>query len=287
MTILSGSRPQLWSREVPGGWRIVNIRQGASITPYYLSPEGHRFSSLQAVRSHVATFKPKRTELKEAEEVSPGTEKSDKKRKRKRKRTRTCEGSVAKRLRLEEEEEASNQPEVPDLDLSVDLSIPPEIQKRRKLMALRSPFRNLLKRTLVRNHIRMKGRMTMMIPKAEVVKRDKPSQCEGNNSPPSKRRKLDTIPAPKDREDCSSYSELKTEKKSEENLLSTPPRKIKREMHIFPPPNLTPPVVGPVVRRPKTISFSQPNQRNILTRKVAVNVKNVSVSTVRGRGEAQ
>ena len=39
MTVLRTSRPQLWSREVPGGWRIVNIRQGGSITPYYLSPE--------------------------------------------------------------------------------------------------------------------------------------------------------------------------------------------------------------------------------------------------------
>ena len=122
-----------------------------------------------------------------------------------------------------------------------------------------------------------------MISKAEVVKRDKPSQCEEDNSPPSKRRKLDTIPP---QEDASSDSELKTENRSEENLLSTPPRKIKREMHLFPPPNLTPPVVGPVVRRAKTISFSQPNQRNILTRKVAVNVKTVSTNTVRGRGEA-
>ena len=185
---------------------------------------------------------------------------------------------MAKRLRLEEE---SDQPDIPE----VDLSIPPEIQKRRKLMALRSPFRNLLKRTLVRNHIRMKGRMTMMISKAEVVKRDKPSQCEENNSPPSKRLKLDTIPPQEDA--CSSDSELKTENKSDENLLSTPPRKIKREMHLFPPPNLTPPVVGPVVRRPTTISFSQPNQRSILTRKVLVNVKNATANTVRGRGEAQ
>ena len=280
MTILCAARPQLWTREVPGGWRIVNIRQGGSITPYYLSPEGRRFSSLQAVRTHVATFKQKRTEVSEAEkaegeieekEVSPTTEKSNKKRKRKRKRTQTCEGSVAKRLKLEED---SDQQDLAD----VDLSIPPEIQKRRKLMALRSPFRNLLKRTLVRNHIRMKGRMTMMISKAEVVKRDKPSQYEENNSPPSKRLKLDTIPPQE--ASCSSDSELKTESKSDKNLLSTPPKKIKREMHLFPPPNLTPPVLGPVVRRPTTISFSQPNQRNVLTRKVAVNVKTV-------RGEAQ
>ena len=291
MTVLSARRPQLWSREVPGGWRIVNIRQGGSVSPCYLSPEGHRFSSLQAVRSHVATFKQKRTELKEAEkqkeeeDLSPGKEKSNKKRKRKRKRTQTSEGSVAKRLKLEED---SEQQEVAEDEVSVDLSIPPEIQKRRKLMALRSPFRNLLKRTLVRNHIRMKGRMTLMISKAEVVKRDKPSQCEENSSPPSKRLKLDTIPAQEGQEEASSSdSELKTEKKSGENLHSTPPRKIKREMHLFPPPNLTPPVVGPVLRRPKTISFSQPSQRNILSRKVAVNVPNVSVNTVRGRGEAQ
>ena len=126
----------------------------------------------------------------------------------------------------------------------------------------------------------------MMISKAEVVKRDKPSQSEGNNSPPSKRLKLDTKPPQE--EASSSDSGEKTENKSEQNLLSTPPRKIKREMHLFPPPNLTPPVVGPVVRRPKTISFSQPNQRNILTRKVQVNVKNVTnmASTVRARGES-
>ena len=144
-------------------------------------------------------------------------------------------------------------------------------------MALRSPFRNLLKRTLVRNHIRMKGRMTMMISKEEIVKRDKPSQCEENNSPPSKRLKLDTMPPQE--EACSSDSEMKTESKSEENLLSTPPRKIKRsEMHLFPPPNLTPPVAGPL-RRPKTITFSKPTQRNVLTRKVQVNPKNVTASS--------
>ena len=282
MTVLSASRAQLWTREVPGGWRIVNIRQGGSITPYYLSPEGRRFSSLQAVRSHVATSNLKRRQLREAE----GGEASPAKKKRKRKRTGTCEGSAAKKPRVEDASE--QQQEICDVDLSsdlsldlspdlsLDLSIPPEIQKRRKLMALRSPFRNLLKRTLVRNHIRMKGRMTMMISKEEIVKRDKPSQCEENNSPPSKRLKLDTMPPQE--EACSSDSEMKTESKSEENLLSTPPRKIKRsEMHLFPPPNLTPPVAGPL-RRPKTISFSKPTQRNVLTRKVTVNPKNVTAN---------
>ena len=70
MTVLRTSRPQLWSREVPGGWRIVNIRQGGSITPYYLSPEGQRFSSLQAVRSYVATSNLKRTQLREVVEAN-------------------------------------------------------------------------------------------------------------------------------------------------------------------------------------------------------------------------
>ena len=277
MTVLRTSRPQLWSREVPGGWRIVNIRQGGSITPYYLSPEGQRFSSLQAVRSYVATSNLKRTQLREVGEASPAGEKSSKKRKRKRKRTGTCEGSAAKRPRVEEDSEKQEMSEVDlSVDLSVDLGIPPEIQKRRKLMALRSPFRNLLKRTLVRNHIRMKGRMTMMISKEEIVKRDKPSHCEENNSPPSKRQKLDTIPPHE--EAFSSDSEIKTENKSEENLLSTPPRKIQREMHLFPPPNLTPPVLGQA-RRLKTVSFSKPTQRNVLTRKVPVNLKNVSANT--------
>ena len=48
-------RPQLWTREVPGGWRVVSIRQGSTINPFYLSPDGKRFGSLEAVKAHIAT----------------------------------------------------------------------------------------------------------------------------------------------------------------------------------------------------------------------------------------
>ena len=274
MTVLCNKRPQLWTREVPGGWRIVNIRQGGSITPYYLSPEGRRFASLQAVRAHVATLKVKSIEAED--EAAPDTETSTHKRKRKRKRKASCSGSVAKRLRLEDEEDVEPRDSEPASLL--DLSIPPEIQKRRKLMAMRSPFRNLLKRTLVRNHIRMKGRMTMMISKAEIVTRSKPSETEEKNSPPSKRLKLDTSPLPPRQDEDSSHSKDERESKDQENLFSTPPRKMKREMQIFTPPNLTP----PVARRPRTVSFSQPNQRNVTSRNVQVkhfNIKNANLTT--------
>ena len=58
-------RPQLWSREVPGGWRVVSIRQGLAINPFYFSPEGKRFASLEAVKVHVAN---KQTILSDAED---------------------------------------------------------------------------------------------------------------------------------------------------------------------------------------------------------------------------
>ena len=269
MTILCNNRPQLWSREVPGGWRIVNIRHGGSITPYYLSPEGRRFASLQAVKAHVATLRVKSIEAED--EAGPGEDVSGKKRKRKRKRRDTSEGSLAKRLKLEEESEPSEPPP------EVDLSIPPEIMKRRKLMMMRSPFRNILKRTLVRNHIRMKGAVTRMMPKAEIVIRSKPEETGEKSSPPAKRIKLDTSPL--QQEASSLDSKEKAENKYQENLLATPPRKIKRDLRIFTPPNLTP----PVVRRQKTlVSFSQPNQRNVSARKAQVkllNIKNAKVSS--------
>ena len=257
MTLLCSKRPQLWTRKVPGGWRVVNIRQGGSITPYYLSPQGKRFPSLKAVQTHVATLRGGQEHGED--EDTPAVEISDKKRKRKRKRTVTSEGSAAKRLNLEEESESSE-----ETNTVVDLSIPPEIKKRRKLMAMRSPFRNLLKRTLVRNHNRMKYRMTTMTSKAEIVTRSKPSESEEReNSPPSKRLKLDTNLHQQEAD--FSDTEKETETNSAEDQFSTPPRKIKREMHIFTPPNLTPPV-----RRAKPTCFSQPNQRNFTAGKVPV-----------------
>ena len=271
MTLLCTKRPQLWTREVPGGWRVVNIRQGGSITPYYLSPQGKRFPSLKAVQTHVATLRGGKGDAEDEE--TPAVEISDKKRKRKRKRTVTSEGSAAKRLNLEEESESS------ETDTVVDLSIPPEIKKRRKLMAMRSPFRNLLKRTLVRNHNRMKYRMTTMTSKAEIVTRSKPSESEEReNSPPSKRLKLDTS-LPQQEADPSD-TEKETETRCVEDQFSTPPRKIRREMHIFTPPNLTP----PVVRRAKTTCFPQPNQRNITAGKVPV--KNFLLKTVKQNSQS-
>ena len=84
-------RPQLWTRVVPGGWKVISLRQGSTINPFYLSPDGKRFASLEAVKVHVASAK---AELSDAEMDSEGREiKKKKRRKRKcgrKKKKRKC-----------------------------------------------------------------------------------------------------------------------------------------------------------------------------------------------------
>ena len=253
-------RPQLWTRVVPGGWKVISLRQGATINPFYLSPDGKRFASLEAVKVHVASA---RAELSDAEMDAEGLEVKKKKR-RKRKRQATAEEApsepVAKKLKFDDLE---------DDKTKAPLSLPIEIQKRRKLLAARSPFRNLLKKTLVRNHIRMRGKLPFMIPghdfnslkRPAAVLDDKtePSSSHSHSSPSKRQKTIHGSPTKRVRtsDDSSSIDGKISEESSEDQ--GTPPRPL------FPPPNLTPPVA---VRRagPGRLSFASPNMRSVVSR---------------------
>ena len=227
----------------------VSVRQGGTISPCYLSPEGKRFTSLDQVKAQVQEKEKQREE--------------ERRRRRKRKRKQTeaepdTSEPVAKKLRFEGDEESQG-------EVAGVRSLPAEILKRRRLMTARSPFRNLLKRTLVRNHVRVRGRMVPPPPPATTSsKRSSDEEEEDNDdsedfNPPSK--KLRPAPA----------------------AAVTPPRPPATPM--FPPPNLTPPVVRrpqpdpqEVSRRPQgdpkevrrppisAITFASPNQRPLTSR---------------------
>ena len=224
----------------------VSVRQGGTISPCYLSPEGKRFTSLDQVKAQVQERERQREE--------------ERRRRRKRKRKQTeaepdTSEPVAKKLGFEGEEEESQG------EAAGVLSLPAEILKRRRLMTARSPFRNLLKRTLVRNHVRMRGRMVPPPPPATSSKRSSDEDDDDDSedfNPPSKKPR----PAPA--------------------AAVTPPRPPATPM--FPPPNLTPPVVRrpqpdpqevkrpqgdrQEVRRPpiSAITFASPNQRPLTSR---------------------
>ena len=250
-------RPQLWCREVPGGWRVVSIRQGTSINPFYFSPEGKRFASLAAVKVHVAN---KQNVLSDTEDNTEHDD--DKKKKKKRRKRKISEVTpeeenkerTAKKLKFEDDKDEDTK--------KVSLKLPEEILKRRKLMAARSPFRNLLKRTLVRNHIRMKGRMASMIPgtnnkrPADDDEADDDNDSDEEDPPPAKKQKLV--------EEASTEEEANGKVKDGETDQSqmTPPRKSTRPSMMFTPPNLTP----PVLRRNTNLTFSSPSQRNVTAR---------------------
>lgn len=248
-------RPQLWTRVVPGGWKVISLRQGATINPFYLSPDGKRFASLEAVKVHVASA---RAELSDAEMDAEGREVKKKKR-RKRKRQASAEEAapsepVAKKLKFDDlEDEKTKAP----------LSLPIEIQKRRKLLAARSPFRNLLKKTLVRNHVRMRGKLPFMLTGHDSLKRpsalleDKTEPSSSHSSPSKRQKTIHDSPTKRGRtsDDSPSIERQTSEEFSEAD--ATPPRPL------FPPPNLTPPV-----RRagPGRLSFSSPNMRSVVSR---------------------
>jgi len=262
-------RLQLWSQSVPGGWRVVNIRQGATINPFYFSPEGKRFDSLQAVKKHA--------------EVAKKEDKKQRRRKRKRKNDDSFSEPTAKKLKFDDlvDDEVKK-------DSDIDpLSLPAEILKKRKMMTARSPFRNLLKRTLVRNHNRFRGRLPMIsLPKDQESSKRQASDIEdedGDQGPQSKRQKIVRTPpkaflsTSKDKNETEDETENKRDedsllqlpsKHSEgENRLTqnqTPPRITQpRRNFLFTPPNLTPPVS---LRRNSNITFSSPNQRPLVSR---------------------
>jgi len=263
MTIVT--RSVLWSKEVPRGFKVVNIRQGSTVSTFYLSPEGKRFITLEAAKEHIAS---QLADLSDTE----GNEFIHSPKRRKRKFSGESVPG-AKRLKFDndttEEEVASEEP----------FSLPIEIQRRRKLMAARSPFRNLLKRTLVRNHVRIHGRGSWKNRKAPPPPSSSP-QCPNSSpiqSPASPTTSPSSSPVVAKKRKCYDPPEIpsttppvknltndlpETPPKLKPDLIVTPPRNPRRESMLFTPPNLTP----PVTRRSSTVSFSSPNQRPLSTR---------------------
>lgn len=253
MTVVT--RSVLWSNDVPRGWKVVSLMQGRSLTfsTFYLSPEGRRFASIEAAKEHLAS---QVADLSDTE----GNDFIHSPRRRKRKLSGD-NFSGAKRLKFDNDINEDDIEEEP-------ISLPIEIQRRRKLMAARSPFRNLLKRTLVRNHVRLHGRGTWrtQTPVQKVNTPPPPS------SPPAKRVKCYDPPAPmsppvtpppKVSSVASFYELPETPPKTKvEFEKKTPPRNPRRQSMLFTPPNLTP----PVTRRHSVVTFSPPNQRPLSAR---------------------
>jgi len=262
MTVVT--RSVLWSKEVPRGWKVVNIRNGSAINTYYLSPEGKRFVTLTAVKEHIAR---QLADLSDTE----GNDFIHSPRRRKRKHSGESIPE-AKRLKFDNSDDAEDDDAVEE-----PYSLPLEIQRRRKLMAARSPFRNLLKRTLVRNHVRLHGRGSWKTktpapaPKPQVS--SIPASSPSTSSTPVTKRKCydppvpmspPVTPPPVSKPESKATEEApETPPKSKPDFEMTPPRNPRRESMLFTPPNLTP----PVTRRNSTISFTSPNQRPISARK--------------------
>jgi len=253
MTVVT--RSELWSKDVPRGWKVVSIRRGLTMSTFYLSPEGKRFASIEAVKEHIAS---QVADLSDTE----GNDFIHSPRRRKRKRSGD-NFSGAKRLKFDNDFYDDDIEEEP-------ISLPLEIQRRRKLMAARSPFRNLLKRTLVRNHVRLHGRGTWRA-QTPVQKVHPPPPA---SPPPSKRAKCsDPVSSPVSESppkvsSVASFYELpETPPKTKVELeKKTPPRNPRRQSMLFTPPNLTP----PVTRRHSLVSFSPPNQRPLSARSARV-----------------
>jgi len=265
MTVVT--RSVLWSKEVPRGWKVVNIRSGSVMNTYYLSPEGKRFVTLAAVKEHIAR---QLADLSDTE----GNDFIHSPRRRKRKHSGESIPE-AKRLKFDNNDDSEDDDAVEE-----PYSLPLEIQRRRKLMAARSPFRNLLKRTLVRNHVRLHGRGSWKTktpapapaPKSQLS--SSPASSPSTCSPPVAKKKKcydppvpmspPVIPPPVLKPEFKVTEEApETPPKSKPDLEMTPPRNPRRDSMLFTPPNLTP----PVTRRNSTISFASPNQRLISARK--------------------
>jgi len=254
MTVVT--RSVLWTKEIPRGWKLLNIRQGVALTPYFISPEGKRFATLEAAKEHIADQVADLSDTENNDLIH-----SPKRRKRK---LSINESPSSKRLKFDSDV----------VEEILDLSLPIEIQRRRKLMAARSPFRNLLKRTLVRNHVRSRGRGTWKTKSPTQVNKPPttpqtppPPQSSASQSksfdPSSSSKNSEPLPVLKEKVETGSISNLKTPEREKKDDLS-PPRNRRRDSIIFTPPNLTPPVTR---RLRSSISFTSPNQRPLVKRK--------------------
>ena len=54
MTVVSNSFGETHQAAIMSrGWRIIVARNGSAVKPFYISPKGKRFATLEAVRRHV------------------------------------------------------------------------------------------------------------------------------------------------------------------------------------------------------------------------------------------
>lgn len=245
---------KLIRRIVPGGWKVIALRRGSAVSTFYLSPDGKRFASLLAVKAYVRAEEQKKRMKRKRQETFEEIEKSE---------------PVAKKLKLDDKDSEDDQFKPPP-----STSLPLEIQRRRKVMMVRNPYRNLLKKVLARNHENLRGKM---IPTEQKSFKRPAGDLEGNtaSSPaPDSKRQRTSQDSPQTRTRTSNISPsmkiakepLSEEQKFAEKSLSkeektteeqvTPPRPM------FPPPNLTPPVRRPVSR----LSFESPNMRSVSSR---------------------
>eukprot|EP00092_Neocalanus_flemingeri_P035864 GFUD01039046.1.p1 GENE.GFUD01039046.1~~GFUD01039046.1.p1 ORF type:complete len:171 (+),score=27.27 GFUD01039046.1:46-558(+) len=130
MTIYT--RSSLQTNTLPRGWKLIKARPVNTMVEniFYISPEGKRFQSLEAAKAWLLCSIESFTDS----EIIDSPKK------------------VSRRIH---EEKAEAEIEYALNKYRVEL--PENIKRRRKMMASKSPFRNLLKVTLTRNY-KMKKR---------------------------------------------------------------------------------------------------------------------------------
>ena len=106
------------SKVLPEGWKVIRARYGKAVISLIISPNGKKFETLQKAHEYM-----------EEERV---------KAKKRRDTSRPEKSEVMRRLF-----EAEDTP----------LALSESARYKRKYMANKNPFRNLLKRTLEKNHI--------------------------------------------------------------------------------------------------------------------------------------
>ena len=106
------------SKVLPEGWKVIRARYGKAVISLIISPNGKKFETLQKAHEYM--------------------EEERGKAKKKRDTSRPEKSEVMRRLF-----EAEDTP----------LALSESARYKRKYMANKNPFRNLLKRTLEKNHI--------------------------------------------------------------------------------------------------------------------------------------
>jgi len=130
--------------KLPHGWKTITAKGAKNKeTTYYISPDGKRFLTIDSARTYISQNVFNQNEITAARKRrrSMDTLEEEVKQLRKAKRGKFAEGVLNNNSDSEDEKEDAE-----------DLKISPEIKRRRKSMAMRSPFRNLLKKTLKKTH---------------------------------------------------------------------------------------------------------------------------------------